>query len=184
MHFEQIVAHWYHRHLSIALPLTLLVIKLFVRFVSREKPKDLYKSLLVLPLDFVYISTGLMLAALARSLPAFAGKFASPSDADLQGAILLLALILLAIFLTLCDRLVRWLWQKFYAAWTLYKSDAQLPLEFPPAGPNEASNSVSTQKAQILVWVLVYMVFLLPVFLVEIVCAFYALAYTLGRVSS
>ena len=61
--WEQSFIAAYRRHLVIALPLTLLIIKLVVRMLARERKKDIFRSMLVLPLDFVYIAMGVLLAA-------------------------------------------------------------------------------------------------------------------------
>lgn len=75
--YERIVVDLYVHNLVVALPLTILAIKLFVRFVTREAPKDIFRSILVLPLDFIYVAYGLLLAGIAGRIPAFATHYAN-----------------------------------------------------------------------------------------------------------
>ena len=89
------------------MPLLVLVFKFAVRWTTREQLKDVFRSLLTLPLDFIFIAVGLMLAALARRLPQFAARYSSDREADLHGAILMVALFLVAIVVTVSDRGVR-----------------------------------------------------------------------------
>ena len=78
----------YARNIVVALPLTILAIKLIVRFVTREPTRDVFRSVLVLPLDLIYVAFGLMLAAMARRIPNFALHYSNDKEADYAGIIL------------------------------------------------------------------------------------------------
>src|ERR1035437_8196684 len=115
MDWEQAVVTAYGRNLTVALPTTILAIKLVVRVIARERKQDVFRSVLVLPLDFVYIAMGLVLAAVARRDSAMVARYGA--NIDMAVLVLMLGLMSVAILLTLCDRLVRVMWGKFFAAW-------------------------------------------------------------------
>jgi hypothetical protein len=117
--YERVIVSLYSHNLPIALPLTILAIKLIVRFVTRESAKDIFRSILVLPLDLIYVALGLLLAGMTRRIPAFASHYQSEKEADFAGVVLCLGLFVSACLLTWMDRGVRLLWQKFYSAWKL-----------------------------------------------------------------
>jgi len=67
--FERVIVHVYAHNIVVALPVTILVIKLLVRFATREAAKDIFKSVLVVPLDLIYIAFGILLAGVAGRIP-------------------------------------------------------------------------------------------------------------------
>lgn len=103
-------------NLIILLPLTVLLIQLIVRWMAREEPKEVFRSVLTVPLDIVYIAISFVLSGLARLMPRFSQRYASDRDTDLAGAVLVVALTGVAVLLTLLGRGARLLWQKYYAA--------------------------------------------------------------------
>ena len=118
--FEHSIMVFYVHNVVVALPFTILIIKLVVRFVTREPAKDVFRSILVLPLDLTYVAFGLLLAGMAR-IPAFVSHYQNDREADFAGIVLGLGLFVAACLITWMDRFVRLLWQKFYAAWNLAK---------------------------------------------------------------
>lgn len=176
--FEHVLMMFYIHNIVIALPLTLLVIKIAVRFVIREAAKDIFRSLLTVPLDFVYIAMGLLLAGIARRIPTFATHYKTDKEADFAGAFLLLGLFIVACLITSIDRFVRLLWQKFYAAWNLSKefritkNQMALPDQTPP----------EIKKAGIVyVWIFTYWAMMIPFVFLEVVIAVECLGGILKR---
>src|SRR5436190_13288680 len=138
--YERVVMGLYAHHIIVALPLTILVIKLFVRSFTREAAKDLFRSVLVLPLDLVYVAFGILLAAMAGRIPSFAAQYHSEKDADYAGIVLCVGLVAAACLITWMDRAVRLLWQKFFSAWSLVKqintrNEQQIPLPTTAGAP-------------------------------------------------
>jgi hypothetical protein len=123
--YERAALNLFTHNIAVALPITILVLKLFVRFVTREPAKDIFKSILVLPLDLVYVAYGLLLAGIAGRIPAFAAHYETPREADFAGLVLGVGLFLIACLITWLDRFARLLWQKFYAAWSLARSTGE-----------------------------------------------------------
>src|SRR5271165_6252477 len=118
--WEQLVIATYRRHLIVALPLTILAFKLIVRVIAREPKKDVFRSLFVLPLDFIYIAMAVLLAAAARRDPVLVAYYGSDLDTDMAVVLQMVWLIAVAIAITICDRWARILWGKFFAAWTMF----------------------------------------------------------------
>ena len=90
MGYEQIIMGLYVHNVVVALPLTILIIKLLVRFVTREPAKDVFRSILDLPLDLVYVALGLLLAGMARRIPTFVSHYQNDKEADFAGIVLCL----------------------------------------------------------------------------------------------
>jgi hypothetical protein len=166
--YEHFVINLYKHNLALALPLTILGIKMVVRTVAREPAKDIFRSILTMPLDFVYIAIGLLLTGIARRLPNFAAHYQSDKEADFAGAILLLGLIFGAVVITWLDRRLRLFWQKFYAAWNLVKTSKQMTL------PGQ-ENVVSRTTAMTLMWMTLYWAIMIPILFAEILIALKAL---------
>ena len=80
--YEHAIMLFYVHHIVVALPLTILIIKIVVRFVTREPAKDIFRSVLVLPLDLVYVAFGLLLAGMSRRIPAFVTHYQTDKEAD------------------------------------------------------------------------------------------------------
>jgi hypothetical protein len=176
--FEHVLMMFYIHNIVIALPLTLLVIKIAVRFVIREPAKDIFRSLLTLPLDFVYVAMGLMLAGIARRIPAFATHYKTDKEADFAGAFFLLGLFVVACFITSIDRFVRLLWQKFYAAWNLSKEFrvAKKQLVLPDQTPPEIK-----KMAIVYIWIFTYWAMMVPFVFLEVVLGVECLGGILKR---
>lgn len=132
--YERVIMGLYAHNIIIALPLTILAIKIIVRFFTREPAKDIFRSILLLPLDLVYIAFGLIIAAMARRLPTFLAHYPNERESVYGGLLLCGGLFFAACLITWMDRGVRVLWQKFYAAWNLAKnlrSDEQNQIPLP-----------------------------------------------------
>jgi hypothetical protein len=174
--YETIVVQFYVRNITLALPLTLLLLKLGVRFVTREKAKDVFRSILVLPLDLIYIAIGLLLAGMARRIPTFAAHYRNDKEADFSGAVLFIVLLFAACIVTWIDRGVRLLWQKFYAAWNLAKQmqseDQQMSL---PGQP------MVKRIAVIYLWMFTYWSLMIPMIFVQAIIAVELLGSVLKR---
>ncbi len=172
--YERIVVNLYSHNLAVALPLSILAIKITVRIISREPAKDIFRSILVLPLDLVYVAIGLLLAGIARRIPGFAAHYQSDNEADFGGAVLLLGLVLGAILITWLDRRMRLCWQKFYAAWSLIKNSKQMSLL-------GQENVESHTTAMTLMWMFFYWAIMIPIAFAEIFISVEALGGVLTR---
>src|ERR1039458_7124348 len=102
--WESLVIAAYQQHLIVALPLTILGIKMLVRFVAREPKKDVFQSLLILPLDFVYIAMGILLAAAARRDPALMKRYGTDENVDMAVVLQMISLIVSATVITVFNR--------------------------------------------------------------------------------
>lgn len=174
--YEYGIISFYVRHLVVALPLTILAIKLMVRFVTREPARDIFRSVLVLPLDLIYVAFGLLLAAMARRIPAFVSHYQNDKEADFAGLLLGLGLFVGACLVTWMDRGVRLLWQKFFAAWKLSRqaeSDGQQMLL--PGQPE------IRKAAVIYLWMFAYWALMMPLIFLEAIISVEALGGILKR---
>lgn len=174
--FERVIIQFYAHNLVIALPLTILTIKIVVRFFTREPAKDIFRSILVLPLDLVYVAFGLLLAGMAGRIPTFTSHYGGIKEADLAGIVLCLGLFAVACCVTWMDRGVRLLWQKFYAAWNLAKQarndENQMTL---PGQPLIRRVSV------IYLWIFTYWALMIPIIFLEAIVSVEALGGILKR---
>lgn len=194
--WEQVVIASYRRHLIVTLPLTILAFKLIVRVVAREPKKDVFRSVLVLPLDFIYIAMAVLLAAAARRDPVLIAHYGSDLDTDMAVVLQMVWLITVAIVITIFDRWVRILWGKFFAAWTMFNegedkllaataasssssgsSPSQLPLQLTPDG----SSGMSRESGLLLAWILFYWTGMMPLVFAEFGLAVICLGSILDR---
>jgi hypothetical protein len=146
-----------------------------VRFVTREPAKDIFKSILVIPLDLIYVAFGLLLAGISGRIPAFVTHYESSKDADRAGMVLCVGLFIVACVLTWLDRALRLLWQKFYAAWSLAKhvNDSQ-----PTLFDGQQVNRVKTLT---FLWMFIYWSLMVPISLTELALSFESLGGILKR---
>ena len=178
--FEQIVMQFYAQNMVIALPLTILLIKIVVRFVAREAAKDIFRSLLVLPLDLIYVAFGLLLAGMTGRVPMFVSHYGNPKSAIEAGFIIGVCLFVVACLVTWIDRGIRVLWQKFYAAWMLAVQlqvthpDEQLFLVGSPHPPIK-------RVAVVYLWMFVYWAMMISLASGEVILAMTSLAIILKR---
>lgn len=174
------IAKLIQHNIVLVLPLLVLAFKFAIRWTTREQLKDVFKSLLTVPLDLVYIAVGLMFAALARRLPHFIAIYPTDKEADLQGAILIGALFLVAVVITLSDRGVRLCWQKAFAAMALVKDSPQLSLrELTP----ESNPLIGDEMVRTWVWIVIYWVGLTLLFAIECILSVVALGGILTSVT-
>ncbi len=176
--YEQVVMQFYADTIVVALPLTILAIKVIVRFFTREPAKDIFRSLLVLPLDLIYVAFGILLAGMAGRIPAFTSHYGSPKTAIEAGFVLRGTLFFAACFVTWTDRAVRVLWQKFYAAWVIAKqitgsNVTQMTL---PGQP------VIRKVTVVYLWMFVYWALMIPLTFLQTVVAVASLSIILKRV--
>jgi hypothetical protein len=174
--YERLIMEFYIHNVVVALPLTILTIKLLVRFVSREPAKDIFRSVLVLPLDLIYVAFGLLLAGMARRLPAFVTHYPNDKEADFAGMLLGVGLFVVACLITWMDRGVRLLWQKFYAAWNLSRrpqNDEQQMLL--PGQP------VAKRASIIYLWMFAYWALMIPITFLEAILSVESLGGILKR---
>jgi hypothetical protein len=169
--YEHAIVAFYIHNVVVALPLTILIVKLVVRFVTREAAKDIFRSVLVVPLDLIYVAFGLLLAGMARRIPAFVSHYHSDKEADFAGVVLCLGLFVAACFVTWMDRGVRLLWQKFYAAWNLTKEvQRDGPQMLLPGQP-------AIKKATVIyLWIFTYWSMMIPLVFLEAVVSIEAFA--------
>jgi hypothetical protein len=192
--WESLVIAAYQQHLIVALPLTILGIKMLVRFVAREPKKDVFQSLLILPLDFVYIAMGILLAAAARRDPALMKRYGTDENVDMAVVLQMISLIVSATVITVFNRWERILYQKFYSAWTLFGDKRQRAATAAAAAESPqstvqmnlelaSSNGVASSRESgiLLAWIMFYWVGMVPVFLGEIALGILCLGSILGR---
>jgi hypothetical protein len=171
---------FYAQNMVIALPMTILLIKIVVRFVTREAPKDIFRSLLTLPLDLVYVAFGLLLAGMTGRIPTFVAHYGNPKTAIEAGFIIGVCLSVVACFVTWMDRGIRLLWQKFYAAW-------RLATQLQSTQPGEQlfligqSAPAIKKVAVIYLWMFIYWAIMISLASVEVVLAMISLATILKR---
>lgn len=179
--FERIVMEFYSQNMVIALPLTILLIKIMVRFVTREAPKDIFRSLLTLPLDLVYVAFGLLLAGMAGRIPTFVSHYGNPKSAIEAGFIISFCLFWVACLITWTDRGIRLLWQKFYAAW-------KLATQVQGSQPGEQMFLIGQPRppiqklAVIYLWMFVYWAIMISLASVQVILAMISLATVLKRI--
>jgi hypothetical protein len=132
----------------------------------------------VLPLDLIYVAFGLLLAGIARRIPAFAAHYHNDKETDFAGVAFCIMLFVCACLLTWIDRLIRLLWQKFYSAWNLAKEikqdEQQLPLPEQPA-------PIIGKIAVIYLWMFTYWAIMIPLVFIEVVVSVEALGAILQR---
>jgi hypothetical protein len=171
---EKAVLDFYSNNLIVALPLTILFIKLLVRYFTREPAKDIFKSLLVLPLDLIYVAFGLLLAGIAGRIPAFAAHYETVREADFAGFAGGCWLFAAACFVTWSDRGLRLLWQKFFAAWSLTRKT-----------DNPDQMTLPTQQINIpvlvIAWMFIYWSLMIPIVLFELALSVASLSAILTR---
>jgi hypothetical protein len=174
--YEHAIMAFYIHNVVVALPLTILIVKLVVRFVTREAAKDIFRSVLVVPLDLIYVAFGLLLAGMARRIPAFVSHYQNDKEADFAGMVLCVGLFVAACFVTSMDRGVRLLWQKFFAAWnltkTLHSTEQQMALPGTPA---------VKKVGVIYLWIFTYWSMMIPIVFLEAVISIEALGGILKR---
>jgi hypothetical protein len=132
----------------LAIPLLLLFVKLFVIRISGDVD-ELFRRLVALPVELLFISMGITIAGLARNNP-FASHYKSDTQADLAGAIILFALSVVAALVYRVTRRIHVLHQKFYAAMDSLKLQlAQPGFDFKNA-PGRASWRIAWAMAYFL----------------------------------
>jgi hypothetical protein len=175
--YERIVAQVYRDNIAVSLPLTILTIKIFVRIVTREKPKDIFRSVLVIPLDLVYIAFGLLLAGMAGRIPSFTAHYGNRANAIGPGLVLGCSLFIVACLVTLMDRAVRLIWQKFFAASTLAR---QIPQDGKQMSLLEQAST--RQVAVVYLWMFVYWALMISLIFTQAVIAVVSLSEILKRI--
>lgn len=181
---ETKIVTFIQNHAVVAIQFLILFCKMLVRWVSRESPKDVFKSLLTLPLDFIYIGLGLVFAGLARKLPSLAARYGSDTQADFNLAVIALLLLAGAVAVTAMDRYVRVLWQKFYSAISLLRDpeNGQIPLALKANDNGNEIDAGDWRKFRIFTWLLLYWAALVPLFFMELVVGAYSLGAILRRI--
>ena len=101
-------------NVAVAIPLLLLTLKLAVLRVAGNAD-ELFRRLVSIPLELVFISNGIVVAGLARRIP-FASHYSSDTQADFAGAIILIGLAGVAAVVYRVDRYVHVVLQKFSTA--------------------------------------------------------------------
>lgn len=171
-----------HRNVPVALPCVVLLFRLLVKWMAREEAKQIFRSVLVVPLDLTFIAVGLVLAGLARTIPTFATKYPSDREADLGGALILFMLLLVAVLLTVFDRWVRVLWEKFYTAWQQIGDRDQLRLRFMDDKPTPNQRPADFPVVARMSWMLVYWSALVPLLFLELAISILVLGAIIRKV--
>ncbi len=193
--WESAIIAAYRHQLVIALPLTILAIKILVRVIAREPKKDVFRSLLVLPLDFVYIAMGIFLAAAARRDSALVSRYGSDANLDMAVVIQMISLMASATVITVFDRWGRMLYQKFYAAWDIFGEKRKQAAAATTADAAEGSSggqlslalaatdgsTFSREFGILLLWILFYWMCMIPIFMGQVALGVLCLGSILGR---
>ncbi len=172
MNIEQFLIRFLQSHVNIVIPLAITALRLIVLRLAGDM-KEMFKTLFSVPMDLVFISISLVLAGLARTIPGFASRFRSPSDADLAGTVLVLALIGLAVLFSYVDRLNRLVAESFYVA----LQQIRKLIEQPEFKWKEPSFSVTGR----LLFAMLYLIVLVLSFGFELVLSITGLSYVLQR---
>jgi hypothetical protein len=101
-------------NVAVAIPLLLLILKLAILRTVGD-PDEFFRRLVSIPLELIFISDGIIVAGLARRIP-FASHYASDTQADFSGAMILIVLAGLAAVIYRADRYVHVVLQKFFTA--------------------------------------------------------------------
>jgi hypothetical protein len=121
-------------NVALAIPIVLLILKLVVLRVAGDAD-ELFRSLIALPLEVVFIAIGLVIAGLGRTIP-FAAHYRSGTDADLAGTIIIIALAAILAVLNRINRYLHVLLQKFFTAMDSIKLHVEQPgFDFKPESP-------------------------------------------------
>jgi hypothetical protein len=187
--WENSVIAAYRQYLVYALPATVVAIKVLVRVIAREPRKDVWRSLLVLPLDFVYIAMGVLLTAAAKRDATLMSHYDSEGSADMAVVLQVISLVICAIVITVCDRWNRVLYQKFYAAWALFgekRKEAAQATEGAAGQMNLKLNSVNgptlTRESGILLaWIMFYWTGMVPLEMAQVTLGLFCLSSILAR---
>lgn len=172
MNIETLVLSFLRSHVNIVIPLAIMALRLVVLRLAGDM-KEMFRTLFSVPMDLVFISISLVLAGLARTIPGFANRYQSPSEADLAGTVLLLALIVIAVFFSYIDRFNRVVAESFHVALQQIKRFTEQP-EFKWKEP---SLSVGFR----LVFAVLYLVVLVLAFGLELVFSIAVLSYVLQQ---
>jgi len=178
---SHLLVNTFRHNIILTLPVLVLLFKFAVRWTTREPLKDVFKSLLTVPLDFVYIAIGILLAGLSRRIPQYASKFSSDREADFYGAVFVFLLFIGACVVTIFDRKVRLCWQKSFAALDLLKDYPQLPLK--TTETDEKTSIFGDEYIKTLVWLVFYWIFMILMFMLECVISVFALGGIVKQVT-
>lgn len=173
MYLEKVLIAFLQRHVNVVIPISIMALRLIVLRLAGDL-KEMFRTLFSVPMDLMFISISFVLAALARVLPAFVNRFASPTEADLAGTILVLVLIGLAVAFSYIDRLNRVVSQSFYIALQQLRKYTQQP----GFKWSEPDLSVSGR----VLFALIYLVALVISFGLELFVSIAALSYVLQQV--
>ncbi|HET9400398.1 MAG TPA: hypothetical protein VFO34_05565 [Candidatus Acidoferrales bacterium] len=70
-------------NLNIVIPVATLLVKLLVRWISRDEFREVMRSLADIPLELMLIAMSFMLGALSGISDSYVKHFGNQSDADL-----------------------------------------------------------------------------------------------------
>jgi hypothetical protein len=158
-------------HLNILIPVTTLLVKVFVRVFSREDYKELVRSVTNLPLELMLIAISFMLSALTGLSDNYVSRFSKQSDADLFASVSIIVMFVMCLGINLLTRFLRILAGKLFFAFKQYRQLVAQP-RIPGAIPDIASSGR-------IFWAIVYCMLVAIVLVLSFGSAVATLTYVL-----
>ena len=158
-------------HLNIVIPVTTLIVKLLIQVFSRDKFKEVMRSLANLPLELMLIAMSFMLGALSGMSSSYVSRFPNQSDADLWAAIVIIAIFLLSLAINGLVRFLAVLFGKLFIAFKQYRE-----LTSQPTIPNSVPNIATAGR---ILWATAYCILMVLVLLLTFGISVLSLAYVL-----
>jgi len=114
-------------HLTVVIPVTTLVVKVLIQIFSRDKFKEVMRSLANFPLELMLIAMSFMLGALSGLSSSYTTRLTNQGDADLFAALVIIAIFLLSLVINGLTRFLTVLFGKLYIAFKQYRELASQP---------------------------------------------------------
>jgi len=121
-------------NLTIVIPVTTLIAKIFIQIFSRDSFEEVSKSLANFPLELMLIAMSFMLSALSGLSAAYTNGFENQGDADLFAVVTMIVIFALSLII---NRMTRWLYvlstklQVAYAQYSKLSSQPAIPNTVP-----------------------------------------------------
>ena len=125
-------------HLTVVIPVATLLVKVLIQIFSRDKYKEVMRSLANLPLELMLIAMSFMLGALSGLSQSYVARFTGQSDADLFAALVIIAIFLLSLIINWLTRFLTVLFGKLFVAFKQYRDLVSQPT-IPNSVPNIAT---------------------------------------------
>ena len=158
-------------HLNIVIPVATLLVKLLIQVFSRDKFKEVMRSLANLPLELMLIVMSFMLGALSGISASYIARFTNQSDADLYAALVIIAIFLLSLAINGLTKFLTILFGKLFVALKQYRE-----LVSQPTIPNSIPNLATAGR---ILWATAYCILMVLVLVLCFGISVFTLAYVL-----